>query len=75
LLDFLISFFRSMLHSITGMGPCCRFVPTCSQYGQEAMRYHGLFRGSALLLRRLLKCHPFGPSGYDPVPGGCQHGI
>lgn len=48
--------------------PACRFTPTCSQYGLEAIRRHGPFRGGWLTLRRLLRCHPWGGSGYDPVP-------
>lgn len=46
----------------------CRFTPTCSQYALEALRKHGLFKGSWLALRRILRCHPWGGSGYDPVP-------
>lgn len=46
----------------------CRFMPTCSQYGIEAIRSHGLVRGSCLLLKRLLKCHPLGGQGFDPPP-------
>lgn len=46
----------------------CRFTPTCSQYAIEALRKHGPFRGSWLALRRILRCHPWGGSGYDPVP-------
>ena len=49
-------------------GPCCRFVPTCSQYAEEAVRKHGALRGSCLALRRLIRCHPFSRGGYDPVP-------
>lgn len=49
------------------IGPCCRFVPSCSEYWIEALQEHGLFRGIGLGLRRLLKCHPFHPGGYDPV--------
>ncbi|HYA12306.1 MAG TPA: membrane protein insertion efficiency factor YidD [Thermodesulfovibrionales bacterium] len=45
----------------------CRFIPTCSEYAIEAIEKHGSMRGSYLLLRRLLKCHPFHPGGYDPV--------
>lgn len=48
--------------------PSCRFTPTCSQYAIEALRKHGAVRGTLLALRRLLRCHPWGGSGYDPVP-------
>lgn len=48
--------------------PSCRFHPTCSQYGLEAVRKYGAARGSWLALRRLLRCHPFCKGGYDPVP-------
>lgn len=48
--------------------PACRFVPTCSEYAQEAVTLHGAFRGSALAFWRLLRCHPFVRGGYDPVP-------
>lgn len=50
------------------MGGHCRFTPTCSHYGIEAYRTHGVVRGTWLTARRLLRCHPFGGSGYDPVP-------
>lgn len=46
----------------------CRFTPSCSEYGAEAIRLHGALRGGGLALRRLLRCHPWGGSGYDPVP-------
>lgn len=48
--------------------PCCRFVPTCSQYGLDALREHGAVVGLALLAWRLLRCHPFCEPGFDPVP-------
>ena len=46
----------------------CRFFPTCSEFGYEAIDTHGAFRGGWMTLRRLLRCRPFGPSGFDPVP-------
>ncbi len=48
--------------------PACRFTPTCSQYAVEALRKHGPVRGLYLAVRRVLRCHPWGGSGYDPVP-------
>ena len=47
---------------------CCKFHPTCSDYAAEAVLRHGLRRGSVLAIRRLVRCHPFGPGGIDPVP-------
>lgn len=50
------------------LGPSCRFTPTCSQYAVEAIKKHGPVKGLYLTVRRLLRCHPWGGSGYDPVP-------
>ncbi len=48
--------------------PTCRFYPTCSQYGLEAVQRFGAFKGGWLTIKRVLKCHPFHPGGVDPVP-------
>lgn len=50
------------------LGPSCRFTPTCSEYARQAILKHGPFKGLYLAIRRLLRCHPWGGSGYDPVP-------
>jgi putative membrane protein insertion efficiency factor len=50
------------------IGPKCRFTPTCSNYAIEALKKHGIFKGSWLAVKRIAKCHPWGGSGYDPVP-------
>lgn len=46
----------------------CRFTPTCSHYALEALQKHGLFSGGFLAIKRIFSCHPWGKSGYDPVP-------
>ncbi|MBD2847269.1 membrane protein insertion efficiency factor YidD [Paenibacillus sp. IB182496] len=48
--------------------PTCRFYPTCSAYALEALETHGAFKGSWLSAKRICKCHPFHPGGFDPVP-------
>ena len=62
----LIKFYQLCISPFTP--PSCRYTPTCSQYALEALRKHGLFKGGWLALRRILRCHPWGGSGYDPVP-------
>lgn len=51
------------------LGSSCRFEPTCSHYSIEAISKHGSLKGSWLAIKRIGKCHPWGKSGYDPVPG------
>jgi putative membrane protein insertion efficiency factor len=52
----------------------CRFAPTCSEYAKQALLAHGLVRGGWLAARRLLRCHPFHPGGYDPPPAPVRRG-
>lgn len=63
---FLILFYRKCISPFTP--PACRFTPTCSEYALEAFRKYGPFKGMYLTVRRILRCHPWGGSGYDPVP-------
>jgi len=50
------------------MPRCCRFIPSCSEYAEQALARHGILRGSKLSVLRILRCHPLGGSGVDPVP-------
>jgi putative membrane protein insertion efficiency factor len=63
----LIWFYRVFLSAL--FGPSCRYQPTCSAYASEAMKLHGPFKGFWLSIRRISSCHPWGGSGWDPVPG------
>ena len=63
---FLIRFYQVCISPLKQ--PCCRFTPTCSQYALQAFRKHGPIKGLYLTVRRILRCHPWGGSGYDPVP-------
>lgn len=65
LLRFLIYLYRHSLSYF--LGRQCRFVPTCSEYADEALRVHGALKGSWLALKRISRCHPWGGEGYDPV--------
>lgn len=61
-----IRFYQRFISPLTP--PTCRFTPTCSHYAIEAIRKHGPFKGLALAVWRILRCNPWGGSGYDPVP-------
>lgn len=62
----LIRFYRRQISPL--FPPSCRFRPTCSEYALTAIARYGALKGGYLALRRILKCHPFHPGGYDPVP-------
>lgn len=65
ILIFIIDFYRRFISPLKP--PSCRFVPTCSEYAILALKKHGVFKGSFFALRRILRCHPFNPGGYDPI--------
>lgn len=62
---YIIKFYQKAISPL--LGKRCRFYPTCSQYGIDAISKYGVFKGGYKLLRRILKCHPFNSGGYDPV--------
>ncbi len=62
----LIRFYMKVLSPLKK--PCCRFVPTCSEYAFEAIERFGVIRGGALALSRILRCNPFCKGGYEPIP-------
>jgi len=66
LLVALVRLYRLLLSPV--LGPNCRFAPSCSEYAVDALRAHGALEGSWLALRRVLRCHPWGGHGHDPVP-------
>lgn len=60
---------RAYQYVISPLTPAsCRHIPTCSEYAIEALKIHGIIKGSYLAVHRILRCHPWGTSGYDPVP-------
>ena len=66
LLIFLVRVYRAMVSVL--LPRACRFEPSCSAYAEEALARHGALSGVVMALRRILRCHPFHPGGYDPVP-------
>jgi uncharacterized protein len=66
ILSGLIALYRYCLSPL--LGPNCRFHPSCSCYAQQAIERHGALRGGWLAVRRIARCHPWNPGGYDPVP-------
>jgi putative membrane protein insertion efficiency factor len=66
LLELPILFYRGAISPL--FPPSCRYTPTCSQYALEALRKHGPVKGLWLAIKRICRCHPWGGSGYDPVP-------
>ena len=68
---FLIKVYRFFISPL--LGDNCRFQPTCSEYAVEAIEAHGALKGGYFSIRRIIKCHPFYPGGYDPVPSQQTH--
>lgn len=62
----MIRFYKSYISPLTP--PSCRYTPTCSQYALEAIQKYGAIKGTWLAVKRISRCHPWGGSGYDPVP-------
>lgn len=62
----IVRLYQSLLSPL--LGPRCRFYPSCSHYAVEALQRHGAIRGSGLVVRRIVRCHPLNPGGLDPVP-------
>jgi putative membrane protein insertion efficiency factor len=65
-LIFLIRLYKVILSPV--LPPACRFHPSCSEYASQAVKSHGALKGAMYSMGRLLRCHPFNPGGYDPVP-------
>ena len=66
ILIFLVRFYQVVVSPLKP--PSCRYTPTCSQYALEALKKYGAFKGGWLAIKRISSCHPWGGSGYDPVP-------
>ena len=72
-LIFIIKIYQMILSPLIGKN--CRYLPTCSEYVIESLKLHGLLRGSFFAIKRILKCHPFGGHGFDPIPKRKQNKI
>ncbi|MBI1912256.1 MAG: membrane protein insertion efficiency factor YidD [Deltaproteobacteria bacterium] len=70
-LMFLIYLYKNFISPV--LPPSCRFYPSCSDYAYKAFDEHGVSKGFLLAAKRLLRCHPFNPGGYDPVPHSRHH--
>ena len=62
----IIGLYRYLVSPV--LGPSCRFTPTCSEYAQTAVMRFGVLKGGWIAIKRIVSCHPWGKSGYDPVP-------
>jgi len=70
---FIIKIYQFIFSHLIGKN--CRYLPTCSDYTIESLKLHGLLRGSFFAIRRILKCHPFGGHGFDPIPKRKQNKV
>ncbi|MBA4366478.1 MAG: membrane protein insertion efficiency factor YidD [Desulfobacterium sp.] len=66
ILLFFIKIYQILLSPV--LGPSCRFYPTCSEYSHQAILRYGVWKGLLLSTKRILRCHPFNPGGFDPIP-------
>ena len=72
-LIFIIKIYQFIFSPLIGKN--CRYLPTCSEYVIESLKLHGLLRGSFFSIKRILKCHPFGGHGFDPIPKRKQNKV